>query len=115
MTEPNPLKKAHELAQSIKESLAYGRYLQAKEEIDKHPDYKNLILKVRSRQMELNRAHILGEELPADSMSELSEELASLRQYAEIAEFFDAETRYINLFQAVQRIIENELGLELKD
>lgn len=115
MTGTNPFEKAHELAQAIRQSPTYGRYLAAKREIDKHPDYKDKILKIRGRQMELNRAQILGEELPLDSVTELSRELANLKQYAEIAEFFEAETRYINLFQRVQRLIEEDLEIDLLD
>lgn len=115
MADSNPFDKAHELARSIRQSPAYERYLHAKREIDKHPDCKDKILKVRSRQMELNRAHILGEELPADSMAELSRELSALNQYAEIAEFFAAETAYINMFQYIQNIIQDALDVDLKD
>ncbi|MGI6435166.1 MAG: YlbF family regulator [Syntrophomonadaceae bacterium] len=115
MADSNPFDKAHELARSIRQSPAYERYLCAKREIDKHPDYKDKILKVRSRQMELNRAHILGEELPADSVAELSQELSALKQHEEIAEFFEAETCYINMFQDIQNIIQSALDADLRD
>jgi cell fate (sporulation/competence/biofilm development) regulator YlbF (YheA/YmcA/DUF963 family) len=111
----NPHDKAHELARSIKESPAFQRYLAAKRVVDQNPAYKDKILRVRGRQMELNRAHILGQELPADLMSELSQQLAEVRQYAEINDFFDAESHFINLFQDIQSIIQNALDADLKD
>ncbi|HCF49164.1 MAG TPA: hypothetical protein DER60_02710 [Syntrophomonas sp.] len=115
MTEINPFDKAHELARSIKQCRAFKHYLAAKQAIDQHPDYKDKILKVRARQMEVNRAHILGEELPAELLSELSQELAALNQYPEIAEFFAAETHFINMFHDIQNIINGALDAELKD
>lgn len=115
MADSNPFDKAHELARAIKQSQAYERYLSAKREVDKYPDYKEKILKIRSQQMELNRAHILGEELPADSMAQLSQELSALNQYAEIAEFFEAETYFINMFRDIQNIVQNALDADLKD
>lgn len=115
VSESNPFDKAHELARSIKQSQAFQRYLAAKRVVDQHPDYKDKILRVRGKQMELNRAHIMGQQLPADLISELSQELAALRQYAEINEFFDSESHFINLFQDIQNIIQSSLDADLKD
>lgn len=115
MTEVNPFDKARELAQSIKQSQAFKRYLAAKQVLDRHPDYKQKILKVRTVQMEVNRAHVLGTELPADLLSELSQQLAEANQYHEIAEFFAAETDYVNMFQEIQNIINSALDADLKD
>lgn len=115
VSESNPYDKAHELARSIKQSQAFQRYLAAKLAVDQHPDYKDKILRVRGKQMELNRAHIMGQQLPADLMSELSQELAALREYAEINEFFDSESYFINLFQDIQNIIQSALDADLKD
>ena len=60
MTEASPFDKACELAQAIKQSQAFQRYLAAKQLLDRHPEYKQKVLKVRSVQMEVNRAHVLG-------------------------------------------------------
>ena len=115
MTEVNPFDKAHELAQSIKQSQVFKRYLAAKQVLDQNPEYKQKRLKVRSVQMELNRAHVLGAELPADLLSELSQQLAEANQYPEIAEFFAAETDYIKIFQEIQNIINSALDADLKE
>ena len=87
MTEASPFDKACELAQAIKQSQAFQRYLAAKQLLDRHPEYKQKRLKVRSVQMEVNRAHCWGA-ASADLLSELSQQLAEANQYPEIAEFF---------------------------
>ena len=115
MTEASPFDKACELAQAIKQSQAFQRYLAAKQLLDRHPEYKQKVLKVRSVQMEVNRAHVLGAQLPADLLSELSQQLAEANQYPEIAEFFAAETDYVNMFQEIQNIINGAQDAELKD
>ena len=40
MSKTNPYDKAHELARAIKESDIFRNYMEAKEQIDKKPEYK---------------------------------------------------------------------------
>ncbi len=110
----NPYDKAHELARSIQESQVFQRYLAAQRVVDQNPDHKDKILRMRGKQMELNRAQILGQGLPPDIMSELSQQLAEMRQYPEMNEFLEAETHFFNLFQDIQNIIQKALDGELK-
>lgn len=115
MTHYNPYDKAHELAKALVQCDVYGRYVNAKRNVEKYPEFKEKILRVRGRQMEINRAHILGEELPVEFITELTQELNELNKNAEIAEFFEAETQFIRMFTDIQEIIQKALDYELKE
>jgi len=106
----NPYDKAHELARVITTSDVYLDYVAAKEEIEKNPEYKEKIYNIRSRQMELNKLQLLGEELPKDSVNEITLEFDKLNQINEIAEFFNAEGRFIQLFNDLQEIIQKAVA-----
>ena len=114
MSKTNPYDKAHELARAIKESDIFRNYMKAKEQIDKKPEYKEKILQIREKQMEINRAQVLGEELAAGLIQNLTLEFAKLNQYREIASFFEAEARFIQMFNDVQEIIQKSVQEDLR-
>jgi len=110
----NPYDKAHELARAITNSEVYTRYVAAKLAVEKNPDYQEKILKVRNQQMELNRAQMLGEEVNSDSVLELSQMFAKANQVEEIAEFFNAEGAFIQLFNDMMEIIQKAVEVGFK-
>ena len=107
MAEINPYDKAHELARAITNNEVYKRYVAAKLAVEKNPEYQEKILKVRNQQMELNRAQMLGQEVNSDSVLELSQMFAKANQIEEIAEFFNAEGAFIQMFNDMMEIIQN--------
>ena len=64
--------------------------------------------------MEINRAQVLGEELAAGLIQNLTLEFAKLNQYREIASFFEAEARFIQMFNDVQEIIQKSVQEDLR-
>ena len=114
MAEINPYDKAHELARAITNNEVYKRYVAAKLAVEKNPEYQEKILKVRNQQMELNRAQMLGQEVNSDSVLELSQMFAKANQIEEIAEFFNAEGAFIQMFNDMMEIIQNAVQGGLK-
>ncbi|MGI5912461.1 MAG: YlbF family regulator [Syntrophomonadaceae bacterium] len=102
----NPYDKAHELARAITNSEVYKRYVEAKTRVGKNPQHQELIAKIRNRQMEVNRAKILGQEVPSEAAMELSRFFAEVNQIGEIAEFFNRESSFIQLFNDIMAIIQ---------
>lgn len=111
----NPYDKAHELARAIKDSEIFRSYIEAKGQIEKNPEYKERILQIREKQMEINRAQVLGEEPAAGLIQNLTLEFAKLNQHREIASFFEAEARFIQMFDDVQEIIQKSMQDDLGD
>lgn len=114
MSNANNYDLAHELARAITKSEAFINYRQAKKEVEKNPKWKEKLLNLRQRQVEFNKAQFLGEELPKETIQELSQEFARVNQIKEIAEFLQAETTFVQMFNDVQQIINQaiESGLE---
>jgi len=109
MTIDNPYDKAHELARSIKESEAYQCYAAAQKQLEQNPEAKERIRQFRTLQIEVNQAQILGQALPNDKVTQLSVEYAKLNQEESIAEFFKAESMFIQMFTDVQQIIQKSI------
>ncbi len=109
----NPYDKAHELARAIKDSDIFRSYMAARDEIEAIPEYKEKIFQLREKQMEINRAQVLGQEPSSHLMQELTLEFAKLNQQKEIASFFEAEARFIQMFNDVQEIIQKSIKDDL--
>ena len=109
----NPYDKAHELARAIKESDIFRSYIAAKNELEEKPEYKEKIYKLREKQIEINRAQVLGEEPAPQLMQELTLEFAKLNQKKEIASFFEAEGKFMQMFNDVQEIIQKSIKDDL--
>ena len=110
----NPYDKAHELARAVTGSEIYKRYVAAKLAIEKNPEYQEKILKIRNQQMEFNRAQMLGQEVNSDSVLELSQMFAKANQIEEIAEFFNSEGAFIQMFNDMMEIIQNAVEVGFK-
>ena len=111
----NPYDKANELARAIKDSEIFGRYIEAKGQIEKKPEYKEKVFQLREKQIEINRAQVLGEEPAAELIQNLTLDFAKLNQHREIANFFEAEARFIQMFNDVQEIIQKSMQEDLND
>ena len=110
----NSYDKAHELARAITDSEVYNRYVNAKSAIEKNPEYQEMIINIRNQQMELNRAQILGQEVDSDSALELSQMFAKANQIEVIAEFFNAEGSFIQMFNDLMEIIQKAVEIGFK-
>jgi len=86
----------------------------AKLAIEKNPEYQEKILQIRNQQMEFKRAQMLGQEVNSDSVLELSQMFAKANQIKEIAEFFNAEGAFIQMFNDMMEIIQNAVEVGFK-
>jgi len=111
----NPYDRAHELARAIKDSDIFRSYIAARDKIAEKPEYKDKVFKLREKQIEINRAQVLGEEPAPQLMQELTLEFAKLNQHQEVASFFEAEARFIQMFNDVQEIIQKSIKDDLGD
>lgn len=104
-----PYEKAHELARSIRSSEVYQLYVKAQQELDRHPELKEKVSQFRIAQMEVNQAHLIGQDLPSDKVSQLSIEYAKLNRNEVVADFFRSEGLFIQMFTDLQQIIQKSI------
>ncbi len=109
MLNQNPYDKAHELARAIKDSETYQRYVQAQKQLQQNPEAEEKIRQFRNRQMEVNQAQILGQALDDDKVTQLTVEYAKLNTDKLIAEFFNAEGQFVQMFTDIQQIIQKSM------
>lgn len=109
----NPYDKAHELARSIMDSDVFKQYEQIRVEISNVPELQERISQLRLLQMEINRAHILGEETPSSKVQEAALEFALLNQDTKANAYFEAESGFIRMFSDIQGIIQNALQAKM--
>ncbi|HQA08510.1 MAG TPA: YlbF family regulator [Syntrophomonadaceae bacterium] len=105
----NPYDKAHELARSILNHETFKNYVQAKNNLEQKPDCRDKVLEFRNRQLAFNRAQITGGKIAEEEVRQLSVDFAKLNQEKDIAAFFDAEAKFIQMFNDIQEIIRQPL------
>jgi cell fate (sporulation/competence/biofilm development) regulator YlbF (YheA/YmcA/DUF963 family) len=114
MDNTNPYDKAHELARAIVNHEVYLRYVEAKNDIEKQPDIKDRIINLRSKQMEINQAQMLGNNIPEEKVRGTALEYAQMSRNKTIARFFEAEAQFAQMFADIQEILQKaiEEGLQ---
>ncbi|MDD2585426.1 MAG: YlbF family regulator [Syntrophomonadaceae bacterium] len=109
----NPYDKAHELVRALTVSPIYRDYLAAKNELEKNPEYKEKVVSLRTRQVEVNNTKIMGGEVSSAAINEITLEFAKLQQIEEIARFLNTESHFIQLLNDIQEIIRKALEKDL--
>jgi cell fate (sporulation/competence/biofilm development) regulator YlbF (YheA/YmcA/DUF963 family) len=109
MINNNPYDKAHDLARAIKDSETYQAYVLAQKQLEQNSEAKEKIRQFRTRQMEVNQAQILGQAQADDKVTGLALEYAKLNQDKSIAEFFNAEALFVQMFSDIQQIIQKSI------
>lgn len=105
----NPYDLAHDLAHAIKDSETYQRYIRAQKELEQNPEAKERVRQFRALQMEINQAQILGQNLPDDKVGQVTLEYAKLNREKTIADFFNSEGMFMQMFTDIQQIIQKKL------
>lgn len=111
----NPYDNAHVLARSIVNHEVFQNYVQAKNKLEQKPDSRDKLLEFRNRQMAINRAQITGEAIPDEEVRQLSVAFAQLNQDLDIAAFFEAEAKFVQMFNDVQEIIRQSIDKVLAE
>ncbi|PKM78686.1 MAG: hypothetical protein CVU90_01425 [Firmicutes bacterium HGW-Firmicutes-15] len=112
MLNQNPYDKAHELARAIKDSEAFQRYVLVQKQLEQNPEAQEKIRQFRTQQMEINQAQILGQALDDEKVTQLTVEYAKLNMNKMIAEFFNAEGMFVQMFTDIQEIIQKSMESE---
>jgi len=110
MTDNNPYNKAHELVRALIQNETYQRYVTAQKNLAQNPEAKEKVRQFRSLQMEVNQAEILGQPVDDGKVQQITLDYAKLNRDKSIAELFQAEGMFIQMFTDIQQIIQK--GIE---
>lgn len=106
----NPYDKAHELVRAIKDHESYQGLVEAHNMLNQDADAKNSFIQFRKLQMEVNQAEMFGQPVANEKVQQVALEYAKLSRNKLIADVFNAEASFVQMFSDVQQIIQN--GIE---
>ncbi|KNZ68271.1 hypothetical protein Tfer_3197 [Thermincola ferriacetica] len=102
---------AHNLARAIKENEYYKEFARAKKLIDGDAEAKKILTDFRNRQMEVEKARLLGQKPPADKMEALHKMQEIITANQKIKSYLEAEFKFGRLMADIQKIIGEGLDL----
>lgn len=106
----NPYDKAHELVKALKADERYQRLAAAQRILNDDPSAKKKLGLFRNLQLEVNQAEMLGQPITEEQAQQVALEYAKLSRNKVIAQVFDAEAAFVQMFYDIQQIIQK--GLE---
>lgn len=97
--------KAHELARMIKTSPQYQEYMRVKEKVGQNPELTEMVNDFQSKQFELQKMQMAGQELGPDMMQQVQNLYGILMKDPLAAEYVQAEVQFSLMVNDVYQII----------
>lgn len=104
--------QAHALAKAIRESEEYRLLMARKDKVDKDPDLKKMLTDYRAKQFEIQKAQVLGQQVPEETMQAFRHMHDIVIANTALREFLEAENRFGAMMTDIQKILVE--GLDLK-
>jgi len=101
----NPYDAAHKLAKALKESEEFKELIKAQKEIKADETAKQMLLDLRSKQMELQRQKLSGIEVSKEQEEKLQKLLEVVNMNMVAKRYIEAEYKIVVLLQDIQKII----------
>lgn len=97
--------KAHELARLLKESDQYKEYMRLKDQVSENPELTEMVNDFQSKQFELQKMQMAGQELGPDVMSQVQSLYQIVMKDPLAAQYVQAEVQFTLLVNDVYNII----------
>lgn len=108
----NPYDKAHELANSLKNSKEFSDFKVAKELIEKDPKTKEMVYDFKKKQFELQAEHFSGKEPNKEKVANLHNLYNILIANSDISSYFEAEYRFSQMISDVYKIVGESVEMD---
>ncbi|MGE5454375.1 MAG: YlbF family regulator [Methylocystaceae bacterium] len=102
--------KAHELARELKKTEEYQAYLTALQQLKLDEQGFNMVKDIRTKQVELQQAALLGAEVPPDKLKALEVAHSLAIQRPAVAAFFTSEMGLVVIINDIEGIIQGALS-----
>lgn len=107
----NVYEEAHSLAKAIKESEEFKQFDQYRKEIDKNPQLKESVNDLMTKQMEIQTAQMMGQEVSPEAFAQLQQLSSILIQDPTAAQYLQAQVRFSMMMADVYKIISEATNL----
>lgn len=103
--------QAHALARAVRESEEYRLLMARKGKIDNDPELKKMFTGYRTKQFEIQKAQMLGQQVSEEAMQALRQMHDIVVANAALREFLEAENRFGTMMTDIQKILVDGLNL----
>lgn len=101
----NVYEQAHSLAAAIKESEEFKQYDQHRKIIEENPQLNESIKDFMAKQMEMQAAQMMGQEIPQETFQQFQQLSAILMQDPAAAQYLQCQMRFSVMMADVYKII----------
>lgn len=102
--------KAHELARELKQTDEYKEYITSLERLKLDEPGFTMVKDLRTKQIELQQAALLGADVPPDKIKALEAAHALAAQRPSVADFMSKEMRLLVILNDIESIIQGAIG-----
>jgi cell fate (sporulation/competence/biofilm development) regulator YlbF (YheA/YmcA/DUF963 family) len=111
----NVYDKAHEIASALMESPQFRAYIKVREELKTDQHSWQMVKDFRSRQTQIQRQILAGEEPSSDKIKEIQDLSEIIGKSLRVADFFRAEMELIKIVEDIQHILVQTIDLEMEN
>ena len=110
----NVYDQAHSLATAIRESEEFKQYQQHKKVVEVNPQLNDSINDLMAKQVEMQAAQMMGQEIPPETFQQLQQLSAILMQDPSAAQYLQCQMRFSMMMADVYKIISEvaDLGFD---
>ncbi len=101
--------KAHILAKSIKDSVEYKEFKEAKKELETNEATKNMVIDFEKKQFEYQTKQMSGEEVTEEETQKIMELYSIVTKDVLASKYINAQMKFAILMQDVNKIIADAL------
>ncbi|QSX08660.1 YlbF family regulator [Alkalibacter rhizosphaerae] len=105
--------EAHALAKAIKESSEYKRMVQTQKRVMENPKDWEMVTDYMKKQMEVQTLQMMGQEPSQKQVESFNQMTGALMAIPAIAEYFQAQYAFSQIYQDVMKIITEGMDLGL--
>jgi len=103
---------AHNLARALKDSEEFKNYMNAKEIIKENESVKAMIEDFQKKQMQIQAAQMMGQEIEEDEMAKLQELYGILLTDPTAAQYIQSEMIFTKIMSDISGILGEVLKIE---
>ena len=101
----NVYDQAHSLATAIRESEEFKQYQQHKKVVEANPQLNDSINDLMAKQVEMQAAQMMGQEIPPETFQQLQQLSTILMQDPSAAQYLQCQMRFSMMMADVYKII----------
>ncbi|MTI95094.1 MAG: YlbF family regulator [Firmicutes bacterium] len=107
--------KARELVIELRKESTYTEFVEWQEKVLADPDLKAMLTDLRSKEFELQKQELLGQEVPAEQRAKLHRLYDVVRLNPALRRYLELEYRFIQMMMDIQKTINEAMPIKLPE